>query len=130
MKYKSIAIVGGGIAGLYAAWRMLQTDPECTVCLFEADDLLGGRIKSVSVPGIPFKAELGAMRFRSNHLLLRSLLDELRIPTRRFDVRPPRLKVRGRSLSAKELADGSCRHCGAGAPYLLRPHERGKTAEE
>lgn len=126
-----ICIIGGGIAGLYTAWRILEDgDPSLRVEIFEASASFGGRIKSQAIPWIPFKAELGAMRFRSNHLLLRSLLDELSIHVRNFDVKPPSLRVRGRTLSIKELTKGGCSHCGASIPYLLKPEERGKSPEE
>lgn len=130
MKHQKVGIIGGGIAGLYAAWRMVNADRGCEVHLFESAEDVGGRIRSVFLPKMPFPAELGAMRFRSNHLLLKALLDEFRIPARPFDVRPPRIRVRGRSLSSTELKEGTCRHCGAGVPYLLRASERGMTAEE
>jgi len=130
MSSANIAIVGGGIAGLYAAWRIARSTIDTHVDVFEADDRLGGRIWSETVPGVPFRAELGAMRFRSTHVLFRALLDELRIPTRAFDVRPPQLRVRGRLLSAKELADERCMRCGAAGPYILRPAERGRSPEQ
>jgi|GEM_PF-2480394 len=125
-----IGIVGGGIAGLYTAWRILKHgDPSIKfeVEIFEADEKFGGRIKSQEIPGIHFKAELGAMRFYSNHLLLKSLLDEFRIEICKFNVSSPKLRVRGRSLSMNEITDGKCFHCGASIPYLLKAEERGKT---
>ena len=39
---KDVVIVGGGIAGLSAAWRLRHWD----ICLLEADRRVGGRIKS------------------------------------------------------------------------------------
>lgn len=129
-KDKRIGIVGGGIAGLYTAWRILKDgDQSSQVEIFEANETFGGRIKSQTIPGLPFRAELGAMRFRSNHLLLKSLLDEFLIPVRDFDVKFPKLRVRGRSLSLQEITDGGCSHCNASMPYLLRIEERGKSPE-
>jgi protoporphyrinogen oxidase len=95
---KNVAIIGGGISGLYAAWRIARATSDTRIDIFESDSRLGGRIWSQEIPGIPFRAELGAMRFRSTHALFRATLEELRIPVRPFDVKPPQLRVRGRLL--------------------------------
>ena len=39
-----VAIVGGGISGIYMAYRLLETEKENIVCVFEKSDRLGGRI--------------------------------------------------------------------------------------
>ncbi len=61
------AIVGGGVSGLYAAWRLLvddDADPAPTVKLFESGSRLGGRLLSVVPPQIPSaRVELGGMRY-------------------------------------------------------------------
>jgi len=50
-----VVVVGGGIGGAYAAWRMVVDSGKVDgkdVCLFEAADRFGGRIRTVSdVPG-------------------------------------------------------------------------------
>lgn len=71
---KTVAVVGGGIAGLYAALKLRK---DYNVTVFEATDRLGGRILSQSIRDVV--AELGAMRFRKNHLLLMDLLEELKL---------------------------------------------------
>jgi hypothetical protein len=99
-----VAIIGGGIAGLHVADRL--TDPEYrragrkrTIILFEATERLGGRLKSVHVPGVNFPLELGAMRFRKSHRLLKGLIDnlgvkdgEMAIPAQQFFLRGRRHK--------------------------------------
>jgi monoamine oxidase len=127
---KNVAIIGGGISGLYAAWRIARATSDTRIDIFESDSRLGGRIWSQEIPGIPFRAELGAMRFRSTHALFRATLEELRIPVRPFDVKPPQLRVRGRLLSAKELSEERCMRCNAGGPYALKPQERGHSPED
>jgi len=134
---KRVAVVGGGIAGLYTAWRLVTaghaqgSDRQFQVTLFESSKRLGGRILSQILPPLSFRAELGAMRFHPmTHHLLRALIDDLKIPTRPFDVASPHLYVRGRALSPQEILDGYCLRCRAGVPFLLRHDERGRAPED
>ena len=55
-----IAIVGGGLSGLVAAWRLLQHGVR-DVVLFEARATLGGRILSVDARGSPVDAAQSAL---------------------------------------------------------------------
>lgn len=77
------AIVGGGIAGLYAAHRLSRAGLR-NVHVFEATPITGGRLLSVDMPGAPFRAELGGMRFLDRHLLLNELVRSLSLGTRSF----------------------------------------------
>ena len=128
---KRLAIIGGGISGLYNAWRLLQDKEHAyEIHLFEMDSRVGGRIRSEPIPGIPFLAELGAMRFRTRHQLLNSLVRELGIPTCSFDLPSPIYHLRGRRLTVEELTMGMCDKCKAGHPFLLKESERGKSPVE
>ena len=42
----NIVIIGGGISGLSAAFRIRQTSPTATICLLEADNHVGGKIQT------------------------------------------------------------------------------------
>jgi Flavin containing amine oxidoreductase len=68
---ESIAIVGGGIAGLYCARELAYYGHDVTV--LETRREFGGRIQTESLAG--FKAEFGPMRFE---LELQPLFDDLR----------------------------------------------------
>lgn len=58
-----VAIVGGGVSGVYSGWRLLTRGGRKRVTVFEASDRIGGRLLSVPAPGIPnMVAELGGMR--------------------------------------------------------------------
>jgi len=58
-----IAIVGGGVAGVYSAWRLKQANPERKIVVFEGSGRIGGRLLSVRPPDIKnMVAELGGMR--------------------------------------------------------------------
>jgi protoporphyrinogen/coproporphyrinogen III oxidase len=58
---RRIAVIGGGIAGLAAAHRLLEVDPRCQVALFEAADRLGGVIATVNEDG--YQVEQSADNF-------------------------------------------------------------------
>jgi protoporphyrinogen/coproporphyrinogen III oxidase len=49
MRAASVVVVGGGIAGLTTAYRLLQVDPEVDVTVLEATERPGGRLASVQV---------------------------------------------------------------------------------
>lgn len=58
-----VAIVGGGVSGVYSAWKIKQASPDQNIVVFEGDDHIGGRLLSVRPPDIPnMVAELGGMR--------------------------------------------------------------------
>lgn len=58
-----VAIVGGGISGVYSGWRLLKKGGRSRVTVFEASNRIGGRLLSVPAPGIGnMTAELGGMR--------------------------------------------------------------------
>ncbi len=48
---KRVVIIGGGIAGLAAAYRLTQTAPERAITLIEGDTRLGGKIVTERVDG-------------------------------------------------------------------------------
>ena len=52
MSEQRVVVVGGGITGLTAAYRMHQLRPDLLISVFEKDDLLGGKIRSSSFAGV------------------------------------------------------------------------------
>ena len=48
-----VAIVGGGIAGLYTAETLLRKGKETNVCIFERETRLGGRLYDHVFPQVP-----------------------------------------------------------------------------
>ncbi|HTA65578.1 MAG TPA: FAD-dependent oxidoreductase [Xanthomonadaceae bacterium] len=76
-----IAVVGGGISGLGAAW-LISKDPDHEVVLFERDDRLGGHTHThkVQMDGREFKVDTGFIVYNNeNYPLLKRLFDELRV---------------------------------------------------
>jgi len=74
-----IAIVGGGVSGVYSAWKLKQKHPNKKIVVFEGWDHIGGRLLSVTPPHIPdMVAELGGMRILENaQPLIVALIKEL-----------------------------------------------------
>lgn len=78
----AVAIIGGGIGGVYTAWRVAvdtNTVRPSDVCIFERADRFGGRIFSVDdVPGYEgYVTDVGAYRFhRHEHPLTRALTED------------------------------------------------------
>ena len=63
-----IAIVGGGVSGVYSAWKLQQELPGKKIVVFEGSDHIGGRLLSVKPPNITdMVAELGGMRILENN---------------------------------------------------------------
>jgi len=78
-----VAVVGGGVSGLYTAWRLLtaarEQCRELNVTVFERSDRVGGRLLTWLPQGPEggLRAELGGMRFLKDQELLCGLLSEM-----------------------------------------------------
>lgn len=127
-----IAIVGGGVAGTYCAWRLQQADPGRRIVLIERSNRIGGRLLSVRPPGIPnMVAELGGMRFvpAAHHRLVRlveamnvALPEDQQLQSYEFPRSGPQnlAYLRGVRLHNSDFVDAPDR-----VPYQLRASERG-----
>lgn len=78
---QSIAIIGGGIAGLISAYELSQLNHQVTI--LEADSRLGGRIKTHYFSDGTY-GELGAMRIPQSHGCTLHYIDKFKLPTRPF----------------------------------------------
>jgi hypothetical protein len=117
-----VAIVGGGVSGVYCGWRLLATasGPPPRIALFEASDRIGGRLLSAQPPGIPnTRVELGGMRYTPGHVRVTGLLRELEIPSTPFAVsEPENLRyLRSRLLRVQDMTNAGK------LPYDLLPDE-------
>jgi hypothetical protein len=68
------AIVGGGLAGLYAAREIAKKHPKATIAVFEKYRVFGGRVLTFREG--PYQWEAGAGRIHSSHKLVRGLLKQ------------------------------------------------------
>lgn len=129
-----VAVVGGGISGVYAAWRLLREAKKERVTVFEASEEIGGRLLSIPAPNIAnMVAELGGMRIlpavqpRIQKLLgtlNRELPGSERIETYDFPVDEPinLAYLRGVYLRLSDFTARPDR-----VPYLLSFQEHGRT---
>lgn len=127
-----VAIIGGGVAGLYAAWRLAESElngehgDKPRVALVEATARIGGRIETVSMPGMRVqRAEFGAMRLASWQRLVTLLAEQLGLQMVPFDMGDEHnfFYLRGRHLSASDLTDPGR------VPYHLEGWELGKAPQ-
>ncbi|MGE3349525.1 MAG: flavin monoamine oxidase family protein [Ramlibacter sp.] len=130
-----IAIVGGGVSGVYSAWRLKARYPRKKIVLIEASDHIGGRLLSVVPPGIPnMVAELGGMRILpKTQPLIVALLKELNkalpksqgIETYPFPVDQPQniAFLRGTHLRLSDFTQDPDK-----VPYRLSFLERGNSS--
>jgi monoamine oxidase len=138
-----VAIVGGGVSGVYSAYRLLSSDlrssPELAalaasrpkgklrVSVFELSSRIGGRLLSAVPPDMPnLTVELGGMRYMSTHTYVKALVEnKLRLRTRLFPVDEPEnlVYLRGQRYREQDLAN-----CGSPGgptlPYDLTQAER------
>jgi monoamine oxidase len=125
-----IAVVGAGVSGAYCAWRLQQSlGAGARIALFEYSDRIGGRLYTITLPGLPnVKAEVGGMRYiPTQHLMVAGLVDELKLKTKPFPMGAPPpvgsncnlFYLRGKHLRLHQLSDP------AKVPYNLAWNERG-----
>ncbi len=79
-----VAIIGAGCSGLYTGYRLLKdkfaqgSTPTPTVHIFELSDRVGGRLESVTLPGMGnVTGELGGMRYMTSQRIVTSLIEEV-----------------------------------------------------
>lgn len=91
-------IVGGGIAGLYAAKRLYEMGQH--VIVLEASDRIGGRALQFKWHDTQIKLGAGVIRQSDKHLI--KLCNEMGLPLQSFD---QTVKVFGATMDQRELRD-------------------------
>lgn len=98
-----VAIIGGGVAGAYAAWRLAETGAR--IGLFECSNRIGGRLRSISFPQAPHLiGEAGGMRFLESQRHVWNVVNHLKLARRLYPVQEPedRLDLRGVNIAFGE----------------------------
>jgi oxygen-dependent protoporphyrinogen oxidase len=75
-----IAIIGGGISGLVAAYRLRQQLPAATLTIIEQADRLGGKLRTIDLGGVP--TDVGAEAFVVRNPAAVGLVEELGLSDR------------------------------------------------
>lgn len=91
-----VVIIGGGIAGLYAAYELKKN--RIPFKIFESSQRLGGKIQTID------KTEWGAFEFSKNDTILNSLAKELSLEKTDLDSKTWTFK-RGTSTLVDELSE-------------------------
>jgi monoamine oxidase len=143
------AIVGGGIAGAYCAWRLKGASKHKNkkIVLFEYSNRIGGRLLTVHLPHDGLKVELGGMRYipgegEDQHPIFTNLVDRLGLQSEPFPMGYTRKKVndkdpdpdpegknnyayfRGKHLRISDFKNPSK------VPFCVDWSEEGKTPDE
>ena len=133
-KTLDIAVIGGGVSGVYSAWRLIQNKDSLKVngkqiscdqkniAVFEYSNRIGGRLLTVTPPGMPhLPCELGGMRYTTGQKYIRPLVEDvLKLAHRKFPVSEPNniYYLRGKRLRGSELGNPD------NLPYRLNYAER------
>lgn len=123
-----IVVVGGGVAGFYMAWRLLQEDSSRSVVVLEGSHRIGGRLYSQRAPGYSnVCVEHGGMRFSHQHRLLSALVEYLHLPTAPYNSvlngHNP-IYLRGQRTSMVELDSG--KDVPYNLPDWMKSHQPGE----
>lgn len=133
-----VAVIGGGVAGAYSAWRLQKNDAvknKQSIALFEYSDRIGGRLYSKCMPGMPnVVAELGGMRYiPDTQPLVTGLIERLKLPSKLFPMGNPDKTIdaklnyyylRGKHLKLYELSEKGK------IPYNVSWQEEGMTPDQ
>jgi len=122
-----VAIIGGGVSGAYAAWRLRQQRPHLRIRLFEQSDHIGGRLHSIAFPQAPhLVAEAGGMRFLEAHRHVSHTVKRLGLPTREYPIDrvDNRVMLRGKNLAYADIAAGRARF-----PYKVPDKDQAPQAD-
>ena len=97
-----VAVLGGGIAGLSAAWDAHKRG--LSVCLLEASGRVGGKIRSEHQDGYRF--ECGPNSFLGSAAAIWTLIDELKLHDQVIAGQPPGHRYIYRNRRARRLPAG------------------------
>lgn len=116
-----VAIVGGGVAGCYCAYRLANAWPDKDIHLFEQSDRIGGRLWSVPLQGFAASpAEIGGMYFKQHHTHVRELVRHLGLTPEPVKYDRKHQFLRGKYFNDEAYTSDD------GVPFVLKGEEKGK----
>lgn len=127
MEELDVAVIGAGVSGLYAAWR-LQSEwktPEGNaprIAVFERSQRIGGRLHTIQPARMStLHAEIGGMRLPSFHRFTLGLVDHLGLETKEFREGNANnlFYLRGKHIKGEDFEHADR------VPYNLAPDEQG-----
>jgi monoamine oxidase len=130
-----VAIVGAGVSGLYSGYRLLGGEyaerrrAPTQVHVFEMSPRIGGRLHSVSIPGMDVVGELGGMRYLTSQALTTTLIEQVfadRLQTRAFSMGDPGhlfFYLRGQRFRANAWSRAQARGRSKHTRYRLHAHD-------
>lgn len=83
-KQLDVAIIGAGVSGLYAGWRLktAKATRKKKVSIFEMSNRIGGRLFTLqNFAGTGMNAELGGMRYLTHQRMVYKLIEHLELET-------------------------------------------------
>ncbi|MGQ0532609.1 MAG: flavin monoamine oxidase family protein [Caulobacteraceae bacterium] len=120
-----VAIVGGGVAGCYCAYRLSAARPNARIALIESTARLGGRLESKFLPGVDIPAELGGAFVSDFHRNTFGLVQALGLA-----LTPVSWSRRFSFIRARRLTDRSYRSEPHAVPYAFAAEERGRAPSD
>lgn len=81
-KSYDVVIIGGGIAGMYAAYKLHKKHPKWSIKMIEKNAHIGGRIQIKDFHGLKINTGAGILRFRDERF--KQLLRELKVKMNTF----------------------------------------------
>jgi monoamine oxidase len=122
---KRVLIIGGGMAGLVAAYELRRAGHDPLV--LEAQGRVGGRVYTLRAPFAPgLYAEAGAMRIPRSHSLTLEYCSKFDLPMRPFVMGNPRglVHIGGQRMTAAEANEHP-----ESLPFELAQSEHGRSAD-
>jgi len=122
---KDVVVIGGGLAGLVAAFELKRQGHRPVV--LEAQNRVGGRVYTLRSFAPGMYAEAGAMRIPRAHDLTMGYCELFKLEMRPFVMGNPHglVHVGGVRMTAQEAADRPER-----LPFVLAERERGRSTTE
>ena len=122
-----VIIIGAGISGLYAAYKLAKSTESPSVLILEQKPRIGGRIKTITVTTDdkeeePIRYDAGAVRISSHHKRTLELIDTLNLDEslQAHDL-PTRYYIQSKSSTTTKELDSIMKQADNLPAHKLRP---------